>query len=445
MQGILRKLTSLSLYFPRRIHFLSFTGVITLVLLGVPFSISESGPVVWGDSYEDYYVRPVEVELLTNKHSAIADFEPIDKAMNRFIQRQGIVGASLGIVKDGKLMYAKGFGYADQETEEAVQPYHLFRIGSVSKLITAVAIMKLREDGLLRMDEQVFGEDGVLNTETYQGIKDKKHYKITVEHLLNHTGGWSKRSFGDPLFIPLRIADAMGTEGTPDLDTIIKFILSKNLPYRPGTRYDYSNFGYCLLGRVIEAKSGKPYEDYVRTEILAPLGITNMHLAKNLPEERFENEVSYYDLSVNNVRPDMYGSGELVSNAYSFNIEALGAAGGWLATTADLMKFLVAVDGFKDSPDLLSNESLLSMIETKWGRPYGWRSAQVGGTWWRTGTLAGTSALIKRHQDGTSWVVLANSTNHRSRYFTGRISYIMQKEFSQLDTWPEHDLFSVSY
>ncbi|MEO0333223.1 MAG: serine hydrolase domain-containing protein, partial [Bacteroidota bacterium] len=400
MQGILRKFTSLSLYFPRRIHFLTFTGVFTLILLGVPFSISESGPVTWRDSYEDYYVRPVEVELLTNEHSAIADFEPIDEAMNRFIQRQGIVGASLGIVKDGKLMYAKGFGYADQETEEAVQPYHLFRIGSVSKLITAVAIMKLREDGRLRMDEQVFGEDGILNTETYQGIRDKKHYKITVEHLLNHTGGWSKRSFGDPLFIPLRIADAMDIEDTPDLDTIIKFILSKNLPYRPGTRYDYSNFGYCLLGRVIEAKSGKSYEDYVRTEILAPLGITSMHLAKNLPEERFENEVSYYDLSVNNVRPDMYGSGELVSNAYSFNVEALGAAGGWLATTADLMKFLVAVDGFKNSPDILSNESLLSMIETKWGRPYGWRSAQVGGTWWRTGTLAGPSALIKRETTG---------------------------------------------
>ncbi|MEM9829639.1 MAG: serine hydrolase domain-containing protein [Bacteroidota bacterium] len=439
----MRKLTSLLLYFPRRIYFFAFTGVLTLTLLGVPFSISESGPVAWGNSYEDYYVRPIE--LLTNEHSTIADFAPIDEAMNRFIQRQGIVGASLGVVKDGKLVYAKGFGFADRETDEGVQPYHLFRIGSLSKLITAVAIMKLREDGHLRMDERVFGEGGILDTETYQGIRDKKHYRITVEHLLNHTGGWSKRSFGDPLFIPLRIADAMDVEGTPDLDTIIKFILSKNLPYRPGTRYDYSNFGYCLLGRVIEAKTGKSYEDYVRSEILAPLGIINMHLAKNRPEDRLEHEVSYYDLSVNNVRPDMYGSGELVSNAYSFNIEALGAAGGWLATTADLMKFLVAVDGFKDSPDILTNESLLSMIETKWGRPYGWRSARIGGTWWRTGTLAGTSALIKRHQDGTSWVVLANSTNHRSRYFTGRISYVMQKEFSQLGTWPEHDLFSVSF
>lgn len=442
MQRIVRKFVPSRLSFPLRIHSFVSAGAFMLLYLGVPFTISESGQAAWGNSYEDY-VR--SVELLTNEHSAFADFVPIDQAMDHFIQQQGIIGASLGIVKDGKLVYAKGFGFADQETEEPVQPHHLFRIGSVSKLITAVAIMKLREEGHLQMDEPVFGEAGILNTEPYQGIKDKKHYKVTVEHLLNHTGGWSKRSFGDPLFIPLRIADAMEVEGTPDLDNIIKFILSKNLPYRPGTRYDYSNFGYCLLGRVIEAKSGMSYEEFVKTEILAPLGITNMHLAKNLPEDRFENEVSYYDLSSNNVRPDMYGSGELVSNAYSFNIEALGAAGGWVATSADLMKFLVAVDGFKSSPDILSNESLLDMIETKWGRPYGWRSAKVGGTWWRTGTLAGTSALVKRHQDGTSWVVLANTSNHRSRYFTGRISYIMQKELTQFDNWPEHDLFSLSY
>ena len=442
MQKFLEKLTSLRLKIPSRTYSFAATSFFFFLYLGVPFSISDSGQVAWGNGYKDY-VR--SVELLTNEHSDTADFSRIDKAMQTFLQRQRIVGASLGIVKEGKLIYAKGFGYADQETEEAVQPYHMFRIGSVSKLITAVAVMKLREDGRLQMDEKIFGKEGILNTEVYQGIRDKKHYGITVEHLLNHTGGWSKRSFGDPLFIPLRIADAMDTEGVPDLDTIIKFILSKNLPYRPGTRYDYSNFGYCLLGRVIEAKSGMSYEEYVRTEILAPLGITNMRLAKNRPEDRFENEVSYYDLTSNNVRPDMYGTGELVSNAYSFNIEALSAAGGWVATASDLMKFLVAVDGFKDSPDILSNESMLNMIETKTGRPYGWRSAQVGSTWWRTGTLAGTSALVKRHQDGTSWVILANTSNHRSRYFTGRISYVMQKELNQLTTWPERDLFEVSY
>ncbi|MEQ9438296.1 MAG: serine hydrolase domain-containing protein [Cyclobacteriaceae bacterium] len=442
MQRNLKNLTSFRLKLRFQASPFATALAFLLLYLGVPFSISDSSNAAWGNSHEEYLRS---VELLTNEHSNAPGFEGIDQAMQDFIQRQGIVGASLGIVKDGKLMYAKGFGFADEETQEAVEPYHLFRIGSVSKLITAVAVMKLREDGRLRMDEPIFGEEGILHSKTYQGIKDKKYYQITVEHLLTHTGGWSKRTYGDPMFIPLKIATAMETDGAPELDDIIEFILSKHLPYRPGTRYDYSNFGYSLLSKVIEEKSGMSYEEYVKSEILAPLGITGMRLAKNRLDERCENEVKYYDLSSNNVRQDMYGSGELVSNAYSFNIEALAAAGGWLATATDLMKFLVAVDGFKDSPDILSNESLLAMIETKSGRPYGWRSAQVGGTWWRTGTLAGTSALIKRQQDGTSWVILANTSNHRSRYFTGRISYIMQQELGKLQEWPEHDLFSVSY
>ena len=442
MQRNLQNLTSFRLKLRFQANPFATALAFLLLYLGVPFSISESSQAAWGNSHEDYLRS---VELLTNAHSDAPGFVAIDNAMQDFVQQQGIVGATMGIVKNGKLVYAKGFGVADEETQEEVQPYNLFRIGSVSKLITAVAIMKLREDGHLQMDDPVFGEDGILNSELYQGIKDKKYNQITVEHLLTHTGGWSKRTYGDPMFIPLKIATAMETDGAPDLDNIVQFILSKPLPYRPGTRYDYSNFGYCLLGRVIEEKSGMSYEEYVKSEILTPLGIRGMRLAKNRPEDRCENEVKYYDLSSNNVRQDMYGSGELVSNAYSFNIEALAAAGGWLATATDLMKFLVAVDGFKDSPDILSNESLLSMIETKSGRPYGWRSAHVGGTWWRTGTLAGTSALIKRQQDGTSWVILANTSNHRSRYFTGRINYIMERELPKLEEWPDRNLFTLSY
>ncbi len=96
-------------------------------------------------------------------------------------------------------------------------------------------------------------------------------------------------------------------------------------------------------------------------------------------------------------------------------------------------------------PDILSNESLLAMIEPAGGRPYGWRGASVGGTWWRTGTLAGTSALMKRFDNGISWVVLTNTSNRRSDYFNGRFSYVLQNELTQLNKWPNHDLFSVAY
>lgn len=424
-----------------------FVAGFTFILFyfGIPFSISDTDNLAFGHT-ETKFIK--SVENLTNENSEIESLRVIDSAMAHFVRQQGIVGSSVGIVKDGQLIYAKGFGHTEQETQQQVQPYHLFRIGSISKLITAVAIMKLQEEGKLKLDDKVFGEEGILKSHLYQNIKDPKAYQITVRHLLDHTAGWSKRTYGDPMFIPHKIAKEMKVPSPASLDAIIKFILSKPIPYRPGTYYDYSNFGYCLLGKVIEELSGMPYEEYVRQDILYPLGITGMRLAKNRIEERMENEVSYYDFSPNNIRMSIYDTGEHVPTTYSFNIEALGAAGGWLATPTDLLKFVVAIDGFKDTPDLLTNESLLAMTHPEQGgRPYGWRGVMADGTWWRTGTLAGTSAILKRLENGISWVVLTNTTNRKSDYFNGRINYVMNKTLSELDNdhWPSHDLFALSY
>lgn len=422
-----------------------FVASLTFILFyfGVPFSISDADNLAFGNT-EVKFIK--SVESLSNENSDIESLSIVDSAMARFVRQQGVVGASVGIVKDGQLIYAKGFGHTDQEVQQQVQPYHLFRIGSISKLITAVAIMKLQEEGKLKLDDKVFGEEGLLKSYLYQDIKDPKAYQITVRHLLDHTAGWSKRTYGDPMFIPLKIAKEMNVPAPADLDSIIKFILSKPIPYRPGSYYDYSNFGYCLLGKIIEELSGMPYEEYVRLDILYPLGITGMRLAKNHIEERLENEVSYYDFSPNNLRMSIYGTGENVPTTYSFNIEALGAAGGWLATPTDLLKFMVAVDGFKDTPDILTNESLLAMTHPEYGgRPYGWRGVTADGTWWRTGTLAGTSAILKRLENGISWVVLTNTTNRKSDYFTGRINYVMNSTLFNLDNWPSHDLFALSY
>ncbi len=416
-------------------------SLFTLVYLGVPFSVSDAENLALDETDMSRVLS--SVENISNANSNTEELASLDEEISRFIERQGIVGASVGIVKDGQLMYAKGFGHADLDAGETTEPHHQFRIGSLSKLITTVAVMKLREDGELSLDDKVFGEDGLLPQ--YRNIKDKRAYEITVEHLLSHKAGWSKRTYGDPMFIPLKIAEEMDVPAPADLDTIIKFVLSKPVPYAPGTRYDYSNFGFCLLGKVVEAVSSTTYERYVKRELLAPLDIYDMHLAKNRPEDRFEDEVRYYDLSPNNVRPSIYGTGEVVPTTYSFNVEALSAAGGWVATPTDMLRFLTAIDGLNSAPDMLTNESLLAMIAPAGGRPYGWRGAQIGGTWWRTGTLAGTSALMKRYENGISWVVLTNTSNRRSDYFNGRFGAMLETQLARLNEWPDHDLFTTTY
>ncbi len=414
-----------------------------IVYFGIPFSIADSSIALGKISFT--FEKETNT-LLTNEFSESPAFEELDKSVEYFVRSQRLVGVSVGVIKDGQLVYAKGFGHANKEEKEELQPYHLMRIGSISKLITAVAVMKLMDDGKLTLDDQVFGEEGILKYGIYDVIRDRRYNQITVEHLLNHTAGWSKRSYGDPMFSPHRVATYSNAELPVNLDKTIEFVLSNRLPYRPGTYYDYSNFGYCVLGKVIERVSGLSYEDYVKAEILRPLGITSMQLAKNRFEDKAPNEVKYYDNSYNNLRPALDGSGEQVPSPYGgFDIEALSAAGGWLSTPVDLLKFLTAIDGFKNTPDILTNHALLTMTSPERGRPYGWRSTNAQGEWWRTGTLAGASAMMKRKENGISWVVITNTSNRRSGSFHSRVNWLMDTQLEKIKNWPERDFFAMNY
>jgi Beta-lactamase class C and other penicillin binding proteins len=142
---------------------------------------------------------------ISNNLSESVETARADRLIKRFLNKWEVAGATVAVVKDQKLLFAKGYGYADVEKEIEVEPSHIFRIASVSKLITATAIMKLQEEGKLNLDDCVFGEHGILNDSIYSNIKDKRTKKITVEHLLRHSAGYSSK-YGDPMFLPLSIA-----------------------------------------------------------------------------------------------------------------------------------------------------------------------------------------------------------------------------------------------
>ena len=142
---------------------------------------------------------------LTNKDSDNPALAPIDKMAERLLTSLKLTGATVAVVKNEKLVYAKGFGYADSENKVPVEPSSLFRIGSISKLITAIAILKMVDEGKIGLDDYVFGDNGILKGTKYKGISNRNFYKIKVKHLLNHTAGWSLITYGDPMFIPAKI------------------------------------------------------------------------------------------------------------------------------------------------------------------------------------------------------------------------------------------------
>ena len=383
--------------------------------------------------------------MLDNHYSNFKETEFIDQQVNSFIKKWKIYGASLAVTKNERLVYAKGFGIANTETDEEVKPGHLFRIASVSKLITAVAILKLYEEGRIDLDEKVFGRQGIFNDSIYCNYRDKRLEQISVRHLLNHTAGWSRYS-GDPIFNSLYIAKKMNVKAPATIDNILEYTLSKRLAYKPGTRYSYSNFGYAVLGEIIARKSGMPYQDYVVMNLLKPLDIHDMHLGRSYYYQKYPNEVRYHSSAGKMMSYSMDGSGEKVPIYYGGNnIELLGPAGGWVASAPELIKFLTAIDGFQDQPDILSSETIemMSNPDIAGEGLFGWRGSDKYGTWWRTGYLTGSSALMVRQKDGINWVMMINTSTYKHSHIQRYVSGMMFKAVNRVKEWPSIDLFAM--
>ncbi len=385
------------------------------------------------------------IARLSNVYSSGKEYAPVERTIRYFMHKWSITGASVAISMDGKLVYARGFGYSDTTSGEEIQPYHKFRIASISKLITAVAVMKLAEEGKLRLNDRVFGPGAILDDPYFSNPRDKRVYGITVAHLLSHRGGWTQR-WGDHMFMPLVVADYMGMKPPVDTRTIVRFALDKRLHYTPGKGRAYSNLGYSILGLVIEEVAGMTYEEYCRSAILEPLGIYDMILGHNLQSLKAPLEVTYNSPADVPPKPSIYGTGELVSPVYGGNdIEALGGAGAWLGTAPDLLRFLLAVDGLDTQEDILSPESIEIMTDRSNGlAPIGWKATIANGTWWRTGSFPGSAAMMKRQPDGTAWVVLFNSSTWNGPEIHSYVNRMMYRVISRLKITGEYDLFDYS-
>ncbi|WP_282036473.1 serine hydrolase domain-containing protein [Saccharicrinis aurantiacus] len=401
----------------------------------------------WNNAFDIDFIPPTvqnSSNHINNTLSERPEFRHIDKNVERFIKRNNLAGASLAITKNGALKFAKGYGSADKELDIAVQPYNIFRIASVSKLVTATAIMKLCETNKISLSSTAFGSNGILNDSIYLNYRDKKVEQITVRDLLNHTSGWTNR-WGDPMFIHRAVANQPEFSYPITGEDIIRFMLKKRLHYPPGTLSSYSNFGYAILEKIIEKASGTSYENYVKTEILYPLEIFDMKIGGSYLWERYDLEVKYYEPDEPYLVPDHLERDKQALRSYGGNdIRTLGAAGGWIASSTDILKLVSAIDGFEHPDDILSFESIRQMteIENLGDSPLGWRGIRKA-YWYRTGTLAGSSALIVRYDNGISFAIIFNSSSWKGPEFANDIKKMMDKSLKSVKTWPEYDLYNL--
>jgi N-acyl-D-amino-acid deacylase len=386
----------------------------------------------------------------------VPELSVLDATILRCMNEHNLPGASLAVTKNGRLLYARGFGWADLQALTPVQPNALFRIASVSKPVTAVAILKLVQEGKLSLRARVFDILTVTPHLEPGAQPDPRNADITVLHLLNHTGGWDRARSGDGMFFSAEIAEALGVDAPAEPEHVMRWLSGRPLDFAPGQEYAYSNYGYCLLGRIIEQITGRRYEEYVKTEILAPLGITDMRIGRTLVGGRAENEVVYYPTTSLEHSVFQANLGQKVPHPYgAWYLEAMDSHGGWIASALDIVRFATAFHD-KDNSPLLTRES----IETMYARPEspvgddaegqprrsfyaaGWSvdlptAEGKPGQQHHNGMLMGTAAVMRRRDDGICWTALFNAAlGRRDMYVGAPVVAGMDEALASISTWP---------
>jgi CubicO group peptidase (beta-lactamase class C family) len=363
-----------------------------------------------------------------------------DEIVEEILQEHRIAGASLGIAKDGRLVLARGYGLADVDARKPVTSETLFSTASVSKPITAVAILKLVDEGKLRLEARLVELFADLKPLDGPRPADPRFREITVHQMLYHGSGIvrdiAKTRHDSKAKEQARDDD---DEASEDVITVYRTALSRPLQFAPGSDHRYSNAAFVILQLVVERASGQPYEAFVRQQILRPMGITRMVMETDayIPEE-----TRRYLLGPNGLRPVL---GHKASN--------------WLATPTDLMRFLTSVDGSRGRPILSPRlRTLMLAVPPAPIKPnaqgrhvgLGWDAVQhtpEGVRYSKNGGKAGVRAWLEHLPGGIDWAFQfntgeqANPDSKNPAALTEAARRISEAATS-LKRWPDINLFA---
>ncbi|MDB4368069.1 beta-lactamase family protein [Mariniblastus sp.] len=384
-----------------------------------------------------------EKEILSITGINRPELVALDEMMSSLMREHNVPGASLAVSKNGVLVYSRGFGLRDVEQAKPVLPSTRFRIASVSKPITSAAIASLVKTGKMSFDDPLVS----FFTPSERALIHPQLRSVTIKQLLRHRGGWDRSISSDPMFETVRIGKALGLGRPADQGELIQFVLRRGPDFEPGTKYAYSNFGYCLLGRVIEQVSKQPYGEFVKATLFNRKPESSLDLGKTLTAQ--QNESRYYVPSkrmVIGVVPDVLA--KRVPTQYGgWCIENMDSHGGWIASAEDLVSF---ADSFNDPA---TSGCLTEAIKTEiFANPngdnkdvfygFGWLVRRVNGSnrinTWHNGSLPGTSTLLVRRHDGFNWAVLFNTRDGSGgKSLSTLVDPLIHQAVDRVTDWPE--------
>ena len=356
--------------------------------------------------------------------TAVPALAPFDDAMTGFMESRGIEAGLLGVMKDGVVVLERGYGWQDAAHSELLPASAMMRIASVTKPVTAAAIHRLADAGVLSLADPIFdlGQPGggLLALSPFLSLGDSRLADVTVQHCLDHEGGWDRSLVGDLTYMETEIASDMRVADPPGRDNTARWILGQPLQHDPGSVEAYSNVGYLMLGLVIEQVSGMEYMDFVHQEVFASIGVGpgDIELGRTFAADQNVREPWYqHPGSCVNV----FDPSEFVNCPYGgWDHEARVAQGRVIAATRPLLYFL---DAF-----YIAGPSI--------GAP---RTGAESPTWKRnhTGSLSGTNALARQRGDGVNYVVLFNERPGSGTSYASQIRVILDGVIDdEISEWP---------
>jgi len=365
-----------------------------------------------------------------------------DQIMTQALKDNDVPGATLAIAKNGRLILARGYGYADFEARQLMQPDAMMRIASVSKVLTSMAALHLHDQGLLDLDAKVLD---LLTEYSLPAGADARLRDISVRHLLQHAGGWDRSIAADPSKEEfMRVTGASPPFTTSDM---IRYWLTRPLNFAPGTSWHYSNLGYCMLGPVVEKVSGQTYEHYVRDQVLLPMDVHAMSIGKSGLGNRGPYEVKYYEWDGRPLTDsDFPGQGK-VQAAYGTNMAVCPSAGSWIASAVDLARVMTAIDGSRGATYLSAGtmSEYLADPALPPREPTGWwgLGIAIGPTpdAWSHGGLGSSVAVLQRTSQYT-FAFITNSWPPNGDAFANQIHAAITRELQSPFEGSATDLFA---
>ncbi len=331
----------------------------------------------------------VRYRHLPTSGAFVAGLAGFDDAVLDFMGRRNIRAGTVAVMRGGRVMLSRGYGWYDEAATRPIAPDALFRLASVTKGITNAAIMRLVAEGHLSLSAKVFPLLGIAPLPA-GAAADSRLNDITVQHLLEQKGGWNTVGSNPDV---RTVSRDLGLSGPPTPTQIAQWVMGRPLQFAPGTQAVYSNFGYSLLGLVVERLSGQTYTAYVQRSLFPAGARGDVILARTLPEHRDPREPWYADSRT--------GCSVFVINACVVS----------RATDGGISYF----ESYHSYGGLVASApAVLTFLDAFWLHGGQRPSGATGGSLAYFGSMQGTFTLARQRPDGMNIVALFNQNEDPS-------------------------------